>query len=122
MPLADQAHARRSERFRVDAGGFLVRAVIPRRGSPYEHRCALDSLQRVCHRFDERGERGEGGGHTVESLAADTAVPVTQAATAVAFLRERGIVTTSQRRSHAATADVYLDAMIEYHALRELGA
>ena len=104
----------RTESFRVDRDGSLVRSVVPKVGSPYEHRCTMWAFKRVCWRFDEHGE-----GDTVETLAAAAQIPVTQAATALAFLLERGIVTTERRRNFPATIDVYLDAMTEYHALRE---
>ncbi|MCL4742597.1 MAG: hypothetical protein KJZ54_10385 [Phycisphaerales bacterium] len=108
--------AERTESFHVDRGGGLVRAVTPEHGRPYRHRCTLPSLQRVCDRFDERRV-----GETVETLAAGAQVPVTQAATALAFLLERGIVATERRCNFAATESVRLDAMTEYHALREKG-
>ncbi|MEQ8850156.1 MAG: hypothetical protein RIB32_00060 [Phycisphaerales bacterium] len=107
----------RTESFRVDTDGSLVRSVVPRVGSPYEHRCTMWAFKRVCWRFDEHGE-----GDTVETLAAAAQIPVTQAATALAFLLERGIVTTERRRNFPATTDVHLDGMTEYHALRENGA
>jgi hypothetical protein len=104
----------RSDSFHVDRDGSLVRSVVPKVGSPYEHRCTMWVFKRVCWRFDEHGE-----GDTVETLAAAAQIPVTQAATALAFLLERGIVTTERRRNFPATIDVYLDGMTEYHALRE---
>ncbi|HED53829.1 MAG TPA: hypothetical protein ENJ00_06470 [Phycisphaerales bacterium] len=104
----------RSETFRIDRNGMLVRSVVPRRGKPYEHRCQLETLKAVCHRFDEHGE-----GDTVETIAEALDVPITQVATALAFLLERGIVTVEHRRNFPATIDVHLDAMTEYHALRE---
>jgi len=110
----EQPRAERAESFRVDREGHLVRSVVPKRGKPYEHRCTRWAFERVCRRFDEHGE-----GDTVESLAEAAQIPVTQAATALAFLLERGIVTTERRRNYPASIDVHLDAMTEYHALRE---
>ena len=105
---------KRDETFRIDRNGMLVRSVVPRRGKPYEHRCPLDTLKAVSHRFDEHGE-----GDTVETIAEAIDAPITQVATALAFLLDRGIVTVEHRRNYPASIDVYLDAMIEYHALRE---
>jgi hypothetical protein len=105
---------KREEAFRIDPTGMLVRAVTPRRGKAYEHRCTPETLVAVCHRFDEHGE-----GDTVETIAKAIGSPVTQVATALAFLLERGIITVEHRRNYPATIDVYLDAMTEYHALRE---
>lgn len=117
MYRSDQEpRAERSESFRVDADGNLVRSVVPRVGSPYEHRCTAWAFKRVCQRFDEHGE-----GDTVETIVAAEQLPVTQVATALAFLLERGIVTTERRRNFPATPEVYLDGMTEYHALRETG-
>jgi len=104
----------RTESFSIDRTGALVRSVVPRRGKPYEHRCPLETLVAVSHRFDEHGK-----GDTVETIAEAIDVPITQAATALAFLLERGIVTVEHRRNYPATIDVHLDAMTEYHALRE---
>ena len=105
---------KRDETFHIDRTGMLVRSVIPRRGKPYEHRCPLDTLKAVSHRFDEHGE-----GDTVESIAEALDTPITQVGTALAFLLERGIVEVHGRRNCPATIDVYLDAMTEYHALRK---
>lgn len=110
----EEPRAAREESFRIDPAGALVRSVVPTRGAPYEHRCTLQAFERVCHRFDEHGK-----GDTVETLAQATGIPVTQAATALAFLLERGIVTTERRRNYPATIDVHLDGMTEYHALRD---
>ena len=106
----------RIEAFSVDRTGALVRSVSPRRGKAYEHRCSLDTLEAVSHRFDEFGE-----GDTVETIAEALDVPITQVATALAFLLERGIVEVHSRRNYPATVDVHLDAMTEYHAMREEG-
>lgn len=102
----------RDETFSIDRAGRLVRSVTPERGEPYEHRCPRWAFEAVCHRFDEHAE-----GDTVESIAAAENMPVTQAATALAFLLERGIVTREGRRNYAATGGVHLDGMTEYWAL-----
>lgn len=104
----------RTETFSIDRSGALVRSVIPRRGKAYEHRCTLETLEAVCHRFDEHGE-----GNTVETIAEALDAPMTQVATALAFLLERGIIEVRARRNFPATIDVHLDTMTEYHALRE---
>jgi hypothetical protein len=105
---------KRDERFSVDRRGRLVRAVTPERGEPYEHRCPRWAFEAVCHRFDEHAS-----GDTVESIAAAENMPITQAATALAFLLERGIVTREGRRNYAASGGVHLDGMTEYWALVE---
>jgi len=104
----------RTETLSIDRTGTLVRSVAPRRGKAYEHRCTLETLNAVCHRFDEHGE-----GDTVETIAEAIDAPMTQVATALAFLLERGIIEAHARRNYPATIDVHLDAMTEYHALRE---
>jgi hypothetical protein len=110
------AKRERIETWSVDRKGLLVRSMTPRRGNPYEHRCRLASLEAVAHRFDEFGE-----GDTFETIAASIDEPVTQAATALAFLIERGIVERVGRLNFSASIDVHIDAMTEYHALREKG-
>lgn len=104
----------RDETFSVDRRGKLVRAVTPERGEPYEHRCPRWAFEAVCHQFDEHAS-----GDTVESIAAAENMPITQAATALAFLLERGIVTREDRRNYAASGGVHLDGMTEYWALVE---
>ncbi len=104
----------RTECFSIDRRGALVRSVSPRRGKAYEHRCVLETLKAVSHRFDEHGE-----GDTIEVIAEALDASMTQVATAIAFLLERGIIAVESRRNYPATIDVHLDAMTEYHALRE---
>jgi hypothetical protein len=106
----------RMETFEV-ADDHLVRKVVPRRGKPYEHRCPRASFERIAHAADENGEQG----FTLETLAEHEDLPSTQAAVALAFLRERGILDVRHRRNYAATHSVHLDAMTEYYALAENG-
>ena len=46
-------------------------------------------------------------------------LPFTQVNVALEFLKERGIVDVRHRRCYPATESVHLDAMVEWHALRE---
>ena len=103
----------RSETFNV-RDGHLVREVVPRTGKPYTHRCSLATFEHVAHAIDEAGH----GCFTLETIVADEDLPFTQVAVALAFLKERGIIDTRNRRNYAATTTgVHLDAMTEYHAL-----
>lgn len=103
------------ETFRVQ-DGYLVRAVVPARGKPYEHRCPQAAYEAVAHAADEFGQTP----FTMQELAAKAGVPTTQANTALAFLKERGCVAPAfGRKSKGASTFVFEDAMIEYHALRE---
>lgn len=106
----------REESFRIE-GGLLIRSVIPARGrEPYEHSCEQAVYEEVAHTITER----EGESFTMEDIRAATGHPWTQVAVAMAFLKERGCIVPSIRRKHnAAGDDVHLDAMIEWHALRE---
>ena len=108
--------ATRDETFAV-LDGHLVRTVTPARGKPYEHRCPLASFEKVSHAIDEAG----GDGFTLETLVAYEDLPFTRVAVALAFLKERGCVTTRYRRNYAASDGVHLDAMTEFHALAENG-
>jgi len=114
------------ETFVVDAtSGMLLRRVNPRTGTPYEHACTKAVYEDVAGAIDCM----EMGGFTLESIIATIGggiaartPPCTQVAVAIAFLKERGCIVPGRQRKHvAATDDVYLDAMIEYHALREGG-
>lgn len=103
-----------NETFAVE-DGFLVRRVTPRRGEPYEHRCPLEALEEVAYTIDEQEQA-----FTLAELQAATELPFTQVAVALAFLKERGCLIPAHGRKHKpASNDVYLDAMTEYHALRE---
>jgi len=85
----------RDETFAVE-GGALVRRVVPRKGQPYEHRCPQEDVRRAAE------------------------ITWTEAAVAVAFLKERGCVVPAHGRKHvAASGTVFEDAMTEYHALYE---
>ncbi len=106
--------ATRDETFTL-LDGQLVQTVAPARGRPYEHRCPLPSFERVAHAVDEAG----GDGFTLETLVAHEGLPFTQVSVALAFMKERGCVTTRYRRNHAATDCVHLDAMTEFYALAE---
>ena len=103
----------RSETFEV-RDGHLIREVVPRTGEPYEHRCPIDAFNSIAQAIDEIGNEG----FTLETLFYRENVPWTQVAVALAFLKERGIIDTRNRRNYAATTTgVHLDAMTEYHAL-----
>lgn len=107
------------ETFAVEAG-FLVRRVAPANGGePYVHRCPLAAFEEVAHAIDEMGEEP----FVLEDIKQRAKVPWTQANTALAFLKERGIVGQPHRRSHstAGGGNVHMDALIEYHALAEGG-
>ncbi len=106
----------RNEIFDVE-DGHLIRKVVPRRGQPYKHRCSREAFEQVAFAIDEAGDEA----FTLESLVEREDLPFTQAAVALAFLKERGIVATRYRRNYAATDCVHLDAMTEFCALAENG-
>ena len=106
----------RTESFEVDRAGDLVRKVVPKRGKPYQHTCTLESYEAVAHAAEELGQLE--GGFTVDDLAEAAEVPMTQAAVALAFFKERGFITTHRKHNYA-DEGLHLDAMIEFHALRE---
>jgi hypothetical protein len=105
----------RIDEFSIDRQGALIRNVVPARGEPYRHRCTLAAFEAVAHAIDEAGEAG----FTLEEIAAREDLPSTQVAVATAFLKERGAIITERRRSYPASGSVHLDAMVEFHALRE---
>jgi len=103
--------------FRIDRAVFLVRAVTPRRGKPYEHRCSLEVYEQVAHWIDERGEHP----FTGEEIVAAEDAPHSQVFTALAFLHERSIIERQGKMTIAVNpgGGVHLEAMTEWHALRE---
>ena len=98
-------------------GSALVRHAVPRTGGqPYCHACPLPTFEAVAHAVEEAGDKG----FTLFGLQASLNLPFTQIATAMAFLRERGIIEQRYpRRNYAISSMAHLDAMTEYHALRE---
>ncbi len=110
----------RSEHFSV-AHGHLVRSVVPLRGDPYEHRCTRASFEAVARAAEMFGLEVGDPGFTLDELATAADAPFTQAAVALAFMKERGCVATRYRRSYAASACLFEDAMTEYWALAEKG-
>ena len=106
----------RNELFDVE-DDHLIRRVVPRSGKPYEHRSPRKAFEQVAFAIDEAGDEA----FTLESLVEREDLPFTQAAVALAFLKERGIVETRYRRNYAATDGVHLDAMTEFYALAENG-
>ena len=104
----------RDETFAVE-GGALVRRVVPRKGQPYEHRCPQDAFEAAAHAMGELA-----GGFVLEDVRRAAEITWTEAAVAVAFLKERGCVVPAHGRKHvAASGTVFEDAMTEYHALYE---
>lgn len=99
------------------AAGHLVRAVVPLRGEPYVQRCTEAVFAEVARAVDAHAE----GGVTTDMLHEALGLPHTQVAIALEFLKERGCVVARFRRSFPASGDTFLDAMIEWHALREQG-
>jgi hypothetical protein len=110
----------RSETFYVEAG-TLAHAVVPNAAKghrPYVHRCPLAALEAVAHAIDEAGDDGI----TQPQVRAATGLPWTQVDVALAFLLERGCVERAFKRRYVPMGgDTHLDALIEYHALRERG-
>ena len=88
-------------------------------GPHYSHRCDLETFQTVAHAVEETPADGEGT--TLEVLARQEKLPYTRVNVALEFLKERGIVEVRHRRCYPGTSSVHLDAMVEYHALREKG-
>ena len=113
---AQATDSSRQESSRIE-GGLLIRSVTPARGrEPYEHSCEQAVYEEVAHTITECA----GEPFTMEDIRAATGHPWTQVAVAMAFLKERGCIVPSIKRKHvAASGDTHLDAMIEWHALRE---
>jgi len=96
--------------------GALIRRVVPRRGTPYEHTCTEQIYKDVAWIIELLGAAT----FTGEMIRDRIDAPHTQVMTAMAFLKERGCVVPARERRHRAASDfVYEDALIEWHALRE---
>lgn len=106
--------SRREETFLITDDGAVLRRVTPARGDPYEHRCPAAAFEAAA-----RAVQHLATGITGERVRALAEITWTEAAVALAFLRERGVVVPAGRRVHAvAGPTAFEDAMIEYHALR----
>ena len=113
-----------NETFAVDGpSGVLLRRVVPRRGTPYEHACTKQVYDDVAYAIEQLGNAS----FTMEEVRAKAGCgdeanmpPWSQVAVAIAFLKERSCIVPGRNRKHIAASDfVYEDALIEYHALRE---
>ena len=108
----------RDVQFRFE-DGCLVRTVMggASDGRTYLHRCSKEVFETIAHAISETPAAGEGT--TLTIMARHEKVAYTQVNVALEFLKERGLVTVRHRRCYPATYDVYLDAMVEWHALAE---
>ena len=97
--------------------GHLVRTVTGVDGRSYTHRCELAVYEKVAWALEETA--AEGNGIAINEIAAAERLPHTQVDVTLAFLHERGIIDRRHRRNYPASGGVHLDAMIEWHALRE---
>ncbi len=109
---------KRDVRFFVQ-DGCLVREVTSDAadGRNYSHRCDLKTFETVAHAIAETPAQGDGT--TLTIIARQESLPYTQVNVTLEFLKERGIVDVRHRRGYPGTREVYLDAMVEWHALAE---
>jgi hypothetical protein len=106
--------------FRVDdPSGDLVKVGTPRSGKVYGHRCPLAVFEEVAYRLDESEEPTTYQDVHALMRAVDPGVSHTKVAVAFAFLVERGVIRPVHGRKHVGGPGTHLDAMVEYHALRE---
>ncbi|MBI1374078.1 MAG: hypothetical protein GC159_15265 [Phycisphaera sp.] len=112
--------ANRDVRFYIE-DGCLVRTVVGDHadGRSYTHRCTKAVFETVAHAISETPASGEGT--TLTLIARQENLPYTQVNVALEFLKERSVVDVRHRRCYPATKDVYLDAMVEFHALAHGG-
>jgi DNA-binding transcriptional regulator LsrR (DeoR family) len=108
---------KRKESFDVDVRSrLLVRSVVPSRGKPYDAKSSREVLAKVCHYAQARDR----GGFTTSEMWQDLDVPKTQASTALAFLKEQGLVEVSSRRIYPATDAIFEHSMTDYYYLAHL--
>lgn len=87
--------------------------------SSYRHRCSRDVYEAVADVVDATPAQGEGV--SLQSLSRDADLPLTQVNVALEFLKERGVVVTRGRRSYRSSDIALEDALVQFHALREMG-
>ena len=104
----------RDETFEI-LNGDLIRTVVPIRGKAYRHRCRRATYERVAHAAEELGTAGL----TLDDIVDREDLPFSQAAVALAFMKERGCLVTRYRRTYPASEILFEDAMIEFCALAE---
>jgi hypothetical protein len=97
--------------------GCLVRTVAGADGRTYTHRCSLEVFEKVAWVLEETP--AEGNGVAINEIAAAHNLPHTQVDVTLAFLSERGVIDRRHRRNYPASPSVHLDALVEWHALRE---
>ena len=97
--------------------GCLVRTVTGADGRAYTHRCELVVFELVAWVLEDTP--AQGNGTSIKDIVATEDLPHTQVDVTLAFLHERGIIDRRHRRNYPATSSVHLDAMVEWHALRE---
>jgi len=115
----------RDEVFKVE-DDHLIRRVVPRRGEPYEHRCPLASYRELTWAAIDLAADGftvETLTHQVRSRPQDKDddrqpwASYTNAAVAIAFWKERGLLDIRRRRNRVEDGAFFENAMIEFHAL-----
>src|SRR5262249_16713755 len=99
--------------------GRLVRQVRLQDGRTYTQQCTLDAFEAVAQRVEARREVGV---TTNELWSALPDLPCTQISIALAFLKDRGCVETSGRRSYAGSAPLLEAALTEFNSLAPLAA
>jgi uncharacterized protein (DUF433 family) len=106
-------HSQRDVVFEV-CRGRLVRHVRFTDGRGYTQQCTADVLEQVACLIEADGQDGI---TTNELWDAFPDLPCTQISVALDFLKDRGCVEARGRRSYAASATLYEDAMTEFHYL-----
>jgi len=105
--------------FYFEPTGVLAERVQPAYGprrAEYVHRCTREVFEEVCHLVDEHDT------FTLDELAACGTLPNSQAALALRFLHEHGLVEKVHDRRNRRTEDsIHLSAMTCWCALMETG-
>ncbi|MBX3377500.1 MAG: hypothetical protein KF678_10920 [Phycisphaeraceae bacterium] len=103
--------------FAVENDELVMYAVAKSTGKPYRHTCPQASFEAVACALEEAPD-----GLTRDQLREGTGLAWSRIAVALLFLDERSIIERKGRRGQLcipATEAVLLDAMTEYHAVRE---
>ena len=92
----------------------LYRTVVRREGGTYAHTCTVDVFKDVAYAIEESKEPT-----TLSEIAERRELPFTQVNVCMEFLKERGLIEITRRRSRAGSKTFFEDAMTEFYALTE---
>jgi len=107
-----------NQTFVIDGDDLVLRVDPIPPGTPYEHRCTRAEFERVAIAIDLAAP----GGISLGEIRDKTGVEWMEVATAIAFMKDRGMVDATPTRMFVpapAVVELHSAAMAAYHELRE---